>query len=485
MSLSATFLRRATQKPGEVSVEGDTEKDSFRGLPVVIENRKGTIREGTDPSGHEWSITMQCDYGYVPSTEAAGDKEGLDVFIGDDQSSEYAYAVEQLKEDGSFDEYKVVLGAPDLETAEKLYLSNYEDGWGDKHIAEIWEIPLRQLFDGIKDNQAEVGTEKNASKKGSVIPAVVTEFLNSYDFEFYEQVAEEVHEFLEDLLQVAGVRALVTSRAKRVKSLRDKLTRRYNKSVYEDLAAIQQDIKDLAGVRIALYFPQDQDKVRQIIDANFQSAREPKLFPRDADPEDGQGYSAVHYTVWWEGTVVEVQVASILMHAFAEVNHDLGYKPQLGALSNAEIQIIESLGALMLQGDSTIDQLQGEIERRTGNPLSFAVVSALRNRMAAARYHFVAAEEIDVTPKKKSRFEKLCERQGMTTDAMDDKLKALWKEQGIVAPPPPPESDAPYIAQALSEIVPGKQVRCGDLPADLQTKVYARAQELKIQGQKI
>lgn len=475
MSLTATFLQRAAQEPGKVSVEGDVETDSFRGLPVVIENRKGTIREGTDPNGHHWAITMKCDYGYVPSTEAAGDKEGLDVFIGDDLNSEYAYAVEQLDDKGEFDEYKIVLGAPDLQTAEELYLSNYEDGWEDTHVGDIDEIPLRYLFDGIKDN-----IKKNAALDIRDGDQVIKDFLRNYDFEFYERVATEVQEFMEDMLRSAGVRSLVTSRAKRVESLRRKLENRHTADKVQCFEDILNEIKDLAGVRIALYFPHDQEKVAKIISENFKLAREPKMFPRDASPEDGQGYRAVHYVVFWEGTVVEVQVASMLMHAFSEVNHDLGYKPQLGALSNAEMQIIDMLGALVGAGEASIDELQVEIERRTGTPLQTAVIAALKRKFAAAQY-YATAEEIDVTPKKKSRYEKLCERRGVTADEMDDRLRSLWSQQGLTRPV---GEDDKYVQQALAEIAPGA-LTTDDIVSDVQHQVFERAQQLKAMDKKV
>ncbi len=402
MSLTATFLQRASEDINEPA--------SFRGLPIITETPKGGVREGDYPDGTHWKKTMLCDYGYIQHTSGAGDEEPVDVYVGDDESAEYAYAVEQVDDEGEFDEYKVMLGFPDLQSAEDCYTQM----WGDKNLGELWEIPLHQLFDGVAESQA-----KTAS-----VPKVIMQFLDSYDFEFYEKVADEVHEYMEDMLRAANIRGLVTSRAKRVRSLRDKLMKRHNQNAYEDMEAIKKDIKDLSGVRVALYFPQDQEKVGQIISANFEQARAPKVFPRDAGPEDGQGYCAVHYTVWWEGTVVEIQVASILMHAFSEVNHDLSYKPQLGALSNAELQIIDTLGALVGAGEASIEELQGEIERRTGTPLQLEVMGALRQKFAAARYHLVAAEDIEF-PAKKSRYQKLCDRYGVTADEMDDKLKAI------------------------------------------------------------
>jgi hypothetical protein len=38
------------------------------GMDVSIENKKGSVRAGTDKDGHEWSIKMNYDYGYIRGT---------------------------------------------------------------------------------------------------------------------------------------------------------------------------------------------------------------------------------------------------------------------------------------------------------------------------------------------------------------------------------------------------------------------------------
>lgn len=459
MTFTANLLRRAAQKPGEVAEEGDTERDNFRGLPVVIENRKGTIREGEDPSGHHWEIEMKCDYGYIPNTEAAGDKEGLDVFIGDDEFSEWAFAVEQTKDDGEFDEYKIVLGAPDLKTAEELYLSNYEDGWGDKHVAEIWEIPISLLFDGVKKNQEEVGTEKNA--KVASLKQVIQEFLDQYKVEQYERVAEEVHDELEDLLLTQNVRALVTCRAKRVDSLRRKLETRDVAQAYETLEQIKEDIKDLAGVRVALYFPGDAAKVDFLIQSEFQQARPPKQFPKDRDPGEIEGYRATHYTIVYDSMLVEIQVASMLIHAMAEAFHDVMYKPLNGAPTSQENLMMESLYELVSQGEAGLDDLRGEMETRMSRPLQMAMTSSLNRQLANARYYTNGLKQ---------------------ADELDDELKSLWKERNIQPAPTPDTADNKYLIQALRQVVPDV-TDVTTLPDDIQRVVWSLAQKLKEEAQ--
>ena len=54
------------------------------------------------------------------------------------------------------------------------------------------------------------------------------------------------------LLESEGVRAIVTSRAKRVASLRRKLLQRYPSKKYGNRDEIFADIHDLVGIRIAV-----------------------------------------------------------------------------------------------------------------------------------------------------------------------------------------------------------------------------------------
>ena len=98
------------------------------GFDVSIENPKGSVRRGTDASGKQWEQEMQNTYGYIRGTEGV-DGDHIDVFFSDDPSQGDVFVVDQVNKDGSFDEHKVMYGFPDIESARKAYLSNYEDGW--------------------------------------------------------------------------------------------------------------------------------------------------------------------------------------------------------------------------------------------------------------------------------------------------------------------------------------------------------------------
>lgn len=100
----------------------------FDGYDISIENPKGSVRRGTDADGNEWEQEMQNTYGYIRGTEGV-DGDHIDVFLSDDPTSGDVFVVDQVNKDGSFDEHKVMYGFPEIESARKAYLSNYEEGW--------------------------------------------------------------------------------------------------------------------------------------------------------------------------------------------------------------------------------------------------------------------------------------------------------------------------------------------------------------------
>ncbi|WP_276683157.1 helicase-related protein [Duncaniella muris] len=98
------------------------------GYNISIENAKGSVRRGTGADGKPWETTMQNDYGYIRGTEGV-DGDHIDVFLSDTPEEGDVFVVDQVNEDGSFDEHKVMYGFPTEQAARDAYLSNYEPGW--------------------------------------------------------------------------------------------------------------------------------------------------------------------------------------------------------------------------------------------------------------------------------------------------------------------------------------------------------------------
>jgi ppGpp synthetase/RelA/SpoT-type nucleotidyltranferase len=207
---------------------------------------------------------------------------------------------------------------------------------------------------------------------------LVAQFISRYrkEYDFYDQAARLAAQILEQSLQRAGIRAIVTARAKSP----SRLEQRNQTKQYQSVDAIFHDIVDLAGVRIALYFPGERDQVGKIVSQLFALEAKPKAFPEDSKQatyaKRFSGYWATHNRVRHrEGSLsepqkryvealIEIQVASVLMHAWAEVNHDLVYKPLQGNLSDDEHAILDELNGLVMAGEIALERLQRAGESR-------------------------------------------------------------------------------------------------------------------------
>jgi ppGpp synthetase/RelA/SpoT-type nucleotidyltranferase len=220
------------------------------------------------------------------------------------------------------------------------------------------------------------------------IDLLIRDFLALYsrEYDFYDQSARLAAQFLEGRLRTSGIRSIVTSRPKALGGLEEKVRDRAKepKKNYASVDDIFNDIVDLAGVRIAMYFPGEQDQVENIIQELF-SVQKVKRFPDDSPPPEDlkpqykkrfSGYWARHYRVQLKDSIlsdaqkryaearIEIQVASVLMHSWAEVEHDLIYKPHQGELSNEELAILDELNGLVLAGEIAFEQLQRAGETR-------------------------------------------------------------------------------------------------------------------------
>jgi ppGpp synthetase/RelA/SpoT-type nucleotidyltranferase len=362
----------------------------FKGMPVIVEWPAGSTRIGTRPDGTTFKTEMKgVSYGYIPDTSAAGDLEKLDVYIGPDEGSEYAYIVEQLTPEGDFDEYKVVLGYDSLKEAEAAYVGQA----GEDLMGDISEVDFEYLFDTVKEKQRDAAAKKEATKFAGEKYTVIEAFLKNYKHEvdFYDEVAHLVQDKLSETLQETGIKAVVSSRAKSPDRLEKKLQKRNVKKQYKTFREIYDDIVDLAGCRVALYMPADRGAVGKIIGQLFVPIRPAKSFPEASKPEEGDtlGYVATHYLVHlrpetlrkkelrYADTQIEIQVASILMHAWSEISHDLIYKPEKGSLTPEEQKALQNLNVLVKEGEKQLEELQASMESRDGESLRFDVTAAL------------------------------------------------------------------------------------------------------------
>ncbi|MFA1722708.1 GTP pyrophosphokinase [Xanthomonas campestris] len=210
---------------------------------------------------------------------------------------------------------------------------------------------------------------------------LISQFVARYrkEYDFHEQACRMAAQALDLNLQSTGVRAIVTSRAKNSSRLEVKVRQRGEKNKYSTVEEIYDDIVDLAGVRVALYFPAERAEVGKIIRSLFSLVSDPKEFPALGQPsyvKRFSGYWATHYRInipeallnesqkRYAEAKIEIQVASVLMHAWSEVEHDLVYKPLQGKLSDDEYAILDELNGLVLAGEIALERLQRAGDQR-------------------------------------------------------------------------------------------------------------------------
>ncbi|NUQ80832.1 MAG: hypothetical protein HUU10_04405 [Bacteroidetes bacterium] len=134
---------------------------TFAGLPISIENKKGTYREGADKDGHHWKVKMHHDYGYIRRTEGT-DGDQLDVYIGPDEDFSEVFVIHQNDPvTGKYDEDKVMLGFSSATEAKKAYQKQY-DRPGFYGSMEIFD---RERFEEMVRSKAYKGKPISTIRK--------------------------------------------------------------------------------------------------------------------------------------------------------------------------------------------------------------------------------------------------------------------------------------------------------------------------------
>lgn len=214
------------------------------------------------------------------------------------------------------------------------------------------------------------------------LPDVLQRFLDRYyelqsHYEAISKCAEGICK--ENLQQRRGIQCYISSRPKDPDKLREKLLKpKYMKGNFENTDAVRDEVPDLAGVRIALYFPKQKATVDKALLEIFEDCEVKDVVGTPSEIEDINpeayrkwfpGYEAKHYRVllpkkesdahkWKIRRRIEIQVVSVLQHAWAEVEHDIIYKSLRGPASQDEHRLLDGLSGLIRMGEFFLEQLQ-------------------------------------------------------------------------------------------------------------------------------
>ena len=137
------------------------------------------------------------------------------------------------------------------------------------------------------------------------------------------KTADDIRASIKKALDDAGlIIAALECRVKTEHSLAGKLELKGSK--YASLG----DITDIIGLRIITFYIDDVDKVASAVERLFTVDWENSVDKRKIHDIDSFGYLSLHYICKTTGCPYrfEIQMRTVLQHAWANMNHDTGYK---------------------------------------------------------------------------------------------------------------------------------------------------------------
>jgi ppGpp synthetase/RelA/SpoT-type nucleotidyltranferase len=199
----------------------------------------------------------------------------------------------------------------------------------------------------------------------------------------YAEFAETIKLILEKAIAAADGMPRpqsVQCRAKSAVSLKPKLSAR---GLLES-DSIEAEIRDLAGARLIFYTNTDVDRFlnSRLIPENFQIDRGATRIHHPTKENEGRRYQAIHYTVSmsedraklpeyakFKGLRCEIQIHTILNHAWSETSHDILYKdkPREGfgtkAMESIASRFTQIMDKYLLPAGYEFQRVQHDYER--------------------------------------------------------------------------------------------------------------------------
>ncbi len=183
---------------------------TFQGLPIAIENPKGSTRTWMDADGKAGRTTMQHDYGFIEGY-LGEDGEEIDCYVGPDANAASVHIVHQLlaPDFKKNDEMKVMLGFPDAAAAQRAYLAHRDDG--QQAFGGMTSLPLDRFKAKLSRRAPDSTTRIRASARPADVvalsaPKVVAGsqraalYIDRLVLAAKRQGAEDMRPFLDEIL---------------------------------------------------------------------------------------------------------------------------------------------------------------------------------------------------------------------------------------------------------------------------------------------
>lgn len=173
----------------------------------------------------------------------------------------------------------------------------------------------------------------------------------------FKELQETIPAKVRSVFAEAGIIvASIESRIKKEASLAGKLEMKGAK--YRSLA----DITDIFGMRIITFYIDDVDKVASVVERLFEVDWQESVDKRKLYQIDSFGYLSLHYICRTEGCPYrfEIQMRTVLQHAWANLSHDTGYK------SGVEVPVeylrnMNRLAGMLELADEQFSRIRNEI----------------------------------------------------------------------------------------------------------------------------
>lgn len=172
-----------------------------------------------------------------------------------------------------------------------------------------------------------------------------------------ERMKEEVLALLRDALDRNGIIVTaVEARIKTEESLSGKLALKGTKY------ASMEDITDILGARIVTFYTDDVDRIAAMAEQLFEIDWDNSVDKRKLHQLDSFGYNSLHYICKLPGYPLrfELQLRTTLQHAWAAINHDIGYKTGV-EIPREYMRRMNRLAGILEMVDDEFSRIRAEI----------------------------------------------------------------------------------------------------------------------------